>query len=213
MLRPDRMRIIDISPGVGPRTAVFPGDVPFERAVSRDFGRGDALELGSMRSTLHIGAHADAPSHYHPDGEGIDARDLGLYLGPATVVEVDVPPRTRLGPGHLGGGELKPRVLFKTSTFPDPRRWTGDFAALSPRLVSHLASLGTRLVGIDTPSIDLADDPALETHREVHRNDMAVLEGIVLEGVPPGDYLLCALPLKLEGADAAPVRAVLLEGT
>ena len=77
--------------------------------------------------------------------------------------------------------------------------------------MENLASQGVVLVGIDTPSIDLSQDKLLESHQAVARNDMAILEGIVLDGVAPGNYTLIALPLKIEGADASPVRAVLLD--
>ena len=67
-----------------------------------------------------------------------------------------------------------------------------------------------QLVGIDTPSIDPERDKDLLSHQAVFQNDMAVLEGIVLDSVPDGVYTLIALPLKLRGADASPVRAVLV---
>jgi arylformamidase len=68
-----------------------------------------------------------------------------------------------------------------------------------------------KLVGIDTPSIDLAEDKILQSHHAVARHDMAILEGIVLDQVKPGMYQLIALPLSIERADATPVRAVLLK--
>jgi arylformamidase len=67
------------------------------------------------------------------------------------------------------------------------------------------------LVGIDTPSVDLFASQDLEAHKACLRHDVAILEGLVLDGVPPGTYELIALPLKLVGYDASPVRAVLRE--
>ena len=90
--------------------------------------------------------------------------------------------------------------------------WNEDFASLSPALIDQLASEGVRLVGIDTPSIDPMDSKALPSHHAVARRDLCILEGVVLAGVPDGVYTLMALPLKWMGADASPVRAVLLEG-
>jgi arylformamidase len=103
-------------------------------------------------------------------------------------------------------------VLLRTGTFPDPDQWNEDFAALSPELVHALAAQGVRLVGIDTPSVDPMTSKALEAHNAVADHDMAVLEGVVLDAVPPGLYTLVALPLRIEGADASPVRAVLVAG-
>jgi arylformamidase len=100
-------------------------------------------------------------------------------------------------------------VLLVTGTFPDPRHWNEDFAALEPDLVDALHALGVRLVGIDTPSVDLFSSKDLPAHKRFLAHDMAILEGLVLKDVPQGLYELIALPLKLEGFDASPVRAVL----
>ncbi|HEY1860761.1 MAG TPA: hypothetical protein VGG61_10425, partial [Gemmataceae bacterium] len=101
------------------------------------------------------------------------------------------------------------RVLFATGTFPDPERFNQDFAALSSELVLGLHEQGVKLIGIDTPSVDLFDSRELPSHQAFLRCDMAVLEGLVLRDVPVGLYELIALPLRLEGFDASPVRAVL----
>ena len=106
-------------------------------------------------------------------------------------------------------GTLPPRVLLVTGTFPNPRQWNSNFAALSPTLVDHLHGQGVRLIGIDTPSVDLFDSKDLPAHQRFLAHDMAILEGLSLDGVPAGVYELIALPLKLAGFDASPVRAVL----
>jgi arylformamidase len=102
-----------------------------------------------------------------------------------------------------------PRVLFATGTFPDPERFHEGFAALSVELVEVLAARGVGLVGLDTPSVDLFASKELPVHARCLDLDLAILEGLVLDGVPEGLYELIALPLKLEGFDASPVRAVL----
>lgn len=104
---------------------------------------------------------------------------------------------------------LPPRVLIGTGTFPDPNQWNNDFAALSPELVDHLHVRGVRTIGIDTPSVDLMDDKQLLAHKRFLAHDMAILEGVVLRDVPAGTYELIALPLRLVGFDASPVRAIL----
>lgn len=206
-------RIHDISPRVTPEIAVFPGDVPFSRQVSMAFDRGDTLGLSSITSTLHLGAHADAPSHYHPEGVGIDAVDLGVYLGPCRLVRARAPAGARIRREHLVDLALDaPRLLISTGSFPDPDSWRDDFQSLDPGLVDELADAGVRLVGIDTPSVDPADSKDLPTHARLHARGVANLEGLVLEHVPPGRYTLVALPLRLVGADASPLRAVLVEG-
>ncbi len=101
------------------------------------------------------------------------------------------------------------RVLIATGTFPDPEQFNTDFAALSPKLVRRLHEQGVKLIGIDTPSVDLFDSKDLPSHQMFLRCDMAIVEGLVLKDVPEGMYELIALPLKLVGFDASPVRAIL----
>jgi arylformamidase len=206
--------LIDISPTLHAATAVWPGDVGLSRVVSLDMQRGDNLTLSSMTTTLHVGAHADAPSHYARHGADIAERPLELYYGPCDVVHAKVDRGERLAPRHFEAAVITtPRLLIGTGSFPDPDQFSTDFASLSPELVDWLAKLGVRLVGIDTPSIDPFADRELAAHNAVLRNDMAVLEGLVLAHVPAGAYTLVALPLKIAGADASPVRAALVSHT
>ena len=205
------MRYFDISPKISHQIAVYPGDVPFSREVGMAFEKGDNLLLSSIRTTLHLGSHADAPNHYHARGTDIASRSLDYYLGRCQVVRVRPKSGQRLYPEDLKGIPiLEKRILFHTGSFPDPDRWRGGFHALSPQLIEDLADRGAVLVGIDTPSVDPETSKALESHQAIYRRDLAILEGLVLDRVPEGCYILIALPLKIEGADASPVRAVLL---
>ena len=174
-----------------------------------DIERGDNMTLSTLHGTVHLGAHADAPNHYGRNAAGIDARPLAPYLGRCRVLDIAVGRGERIPPGAVPHPVSAPRVLFKTGTFPDPENFNEDFAALSVELVERLHEEGVILVGIDGPSVDLFDSKDLPAHQVFLRNDMAILEGIVLACVPAGDYELIALPLKLEGFDASPVRAVL----
>ncbi len=201
--------LIDISPVLSPRVAVWPGDVAFSRDISVSFAGGGNLDLSAIRTTLHVGAHTDGPSHYAAGAPGIDARPLETYFGPCEVLRVHIGRGERIFPRHFPSEPRCRRILLCTGTFPDPDRFDTDFAALSAELVDWLADFGVILVGIDTPSVDLYADKALEAHSAIHRRDLAILEGIVLDHVEPGIYRLIAFPLRIEGADASPVRAVL----
>jgi len=204
-------RIIDISPTINADLAVWPGDTPFSRDVNLSIAEGANIDLSAIRGTVHLGAHTDAPNHYTAGGAGIDERDLSLYLGPAQVISVDVEPGARIRPEDCPVDIQAPRVLFKTGSYPDPTHFNADFCSLSPALIEKLAGEGVRLVGIDTPSIDPAESKDLPSHAMVAAHDLAILEGIVLDHVDDGVYTLIALPLRIEGADASPVRAVLLD--
>lgn len=201
--------IYDVTPVVSPRLGVWPGDTPLSREVLCDLSKGDNTTLSTLRATVHLGAHADAPSHYDAKGATIEQRDLLLYLGPCQVIRVNVDRGTRLRKEQVGVAIEAQRVLFATGTFSDPEHFNTDFAALSPELIDWLAGQGVRLVGLDTPSVDLFESKDLPSHAACKRHDLAILEGVVLRDVPDGVYELIALPLKLEGFDASPVRAVL----
>ena len=203
------MALIDISPVIDATIAVWPGDTPYARTVNVDMAAGGNLTLSDIRTTLHVGAHADAPSHYSATGDDIAARSLHYYVGPCSVIRVDVGAR-RIVPADLEGKRvMATRVLLSTGTFPDRRAWNDDFASLSPELVDWLHGMGVITIGIDTPSVDPFDSKALEAHQALARHDMANLEGLVLDHVAEGNYELIALPLRLAGADGSPVRAVL----
>ncbi len=201
--------LYDISPVLSPRLAVFPGDTGLSREVLLDLARGDGITLSTLRATAHLGAHADAPSHYGSEGRPMDRQPLERYLGPCQVMRVPVPRGGLVTADRLPARVTQPRLLLATGTYPDPDRWNADFAALDPALVDALHAGGVRLIGVDTPSVDPADSKTLPAHARVLAHDMAILEGLVLEGVPEGVYELIALPLRLEGFDASPVRAVL----
>lgn len=205
-------KIFDISPEISADTAVFPGDTVFSQNVLMDCKKGDHLGLSAFTTTPHIGAHTDAPNHYHATGVGISERRLDYYLGTCQVVEVNIARGERVRLKDIKDKNIScPRILFKTNSFPNPNQWNNDFNSLSGEVVDWLAKNGVRLIGIDTPSIDPADDKELESHMRVFNNDMAILEGIILDQVSEGKYQLIALPLKMKNLDASPVRAVLVE--
>ncbi len=206
-------KIYDLTPKISNRLGVYPGDQPFERKVAMSFAKGNHLELSSMLTTLHLGAHADAPSHYHAGGKTIEQRPLSYYMGPAQVVRVrGLKPKERVMPQHMRVEISSPRILFDTMSFPNPEKWNPDFNSLSPELLTMLADQKVKLVGIDTPSVDPEDSKALESHQILFHRDYAVLEGLYLKDVPEGLYTLIALPLPIEGGDASPVRAILISG-
>jgi arylformamidase len=201
--------LYDISPLISRRLQVWPGDTPPSREVLYDLQRGDTITLSTLRATVHLGAHADAPSHYGLGAPAIHERDLEFYLGRCQVIRVTVPRGRGVTPGDLPTPVAAERLLIATGTYPDPEQSNEDFAFLSPDAIDVLHRQGVILIGIDTPSVDPFTSKDLPAHRAFLAHDMAILEGLALADVPPGLYELIALPLKLEGFDASPVRAVL----
>ncbi len=201
--------IYDITPPITDALEVWPSDTPPSREVLLDMKRGANITLSTLRATVHLGAHVDGPNHCAVDAPAIDQCALDDYVGPCQVVRIAVPPRALIIPGHVLPEVKAERILFATGTYPDPNRFRPDFAGLAPELIEYLADRGVRLVGIDTPSVDLFESDGLPAHLACLRRRVAILEGIVLDGVPEGLYELIALPLRLVGFDASPVRAVL----
>lgn len=201
--------IYDISPLIDERIAVWPGDTNFSRAWQCQIKDGSNIDLSTITTTVHIGAHADAPSHFHSDGVTIDRVAIEPYWGPCTVITVRRRPLIMpedVAPALAKGAR---RILVRTDTQPDRTVFPTDFSAFSPEAVRAMGAAGVVLIGIDTASVDPFSSKALPAHQELYRCNIRNLEGLSLEHVPDGEYELVAIPLKLAGGDASPVRAVL----
>ena len=205
-------KIWDISPPVAPGSPVFPGDTPYAQEWSATLAPGCPVNVSRITLSPHMGAHADAPLHYDPEGTAIGAVGLEPYLGVCRVIHA-------IGKGPLvewqhfehAVRDMPARVLVRTYERMPVDRWDPQLAAYAPSTIERLAASGVRLVGIDTASIDPAESKTLDSHLVIRRLGLRVLENLVLDDVPEGDYELIALPLKLVTADASPVRAVLRE--
>ncbi len=204
------MKFWDISPPVEARSPVFPGDTPYSQRWSATLGDGCPVNVSAVTLSPHVGAHADAPLHYDPAGLPVGALDLAPFMGPCRVIHA-------IGCGPLiewhhlahAAQALPPRVLVRSFERAPVDRWTDAFSAFAAATIERLADAGVQLVGIDTASVDPADSKTLPSHQVLRRRGLLVLENLVLDEVPEGDYELIALPLKLMTADASPVRAVL----
>ncbi len=210
MTAPEAPSLYDISPLVDEKTAVWPGDTPY---AARDLLRmedGAPVHLSTLTLSCHTGAHADAPGHYVRGAAGIDAVPLARYLGPCLLVDVK-PKDHAVRPADLLGVDLKgaERLLLRTGCIKDRTAFPDPLTCLTVELVGHLAAAGIVLVGLDSPSFDRFDSKDLPVHKALYAAGIANLENLALAGVPPGRYELIALPLKLKGRDASPVRAVL----
>jgi len=205
-------RLWDISPPVREGSPVFPGDTEYQQRWAATIGPGCPVNVSTLTLSPHVGAHADAPLHYDPQGAPIGTLELAPYLGRCRVIHA-------IGCGALvqwqhlqhAAHELPQRVLVRTYERMPVDRWDAQLAAYAPETVERLADLGVWLIGIDTASIDPAESKSLDSHQVIRRRNLRVLENLVLDEVPEGDYELIALPLKLVTADASPVRAVLRE--
>jgi arylformamidase len=204
------MELIDISPPLRVGMGVFPGDAAYQVSQTFTIGPGCPVNVGSIAMSTHCGAHADAPLHYDAQGASIDKLELGDFIGPARVIDAR-------GAGLLCQFEeiasaldgAPPRLLFRLMERLDPMRWPTGFRALAPEAIGQMAARGTRLIGVDVPSVDPETSKDLPSHMACNRHDIRIVENLMLADVAAGDYELIALPLKLQGLDAAPLRAVL----
>lgn len=210
------MILIDISQPMGPDTAVWPGDRPFTREWTMSRVAGDTVDVAAVAFSVHTGTHIDGPGHVL-DGPGAGQLPLDPFVGPAVVVDgrafvTGDPPL--VGSKLLDGVDstAAPRVLIRTRDAVDPGTFPDKFAALAPSLGRRLVEEGFVLVGTDAPSIDPMDSRSLESHRILARAGIPNVENLMLSGVSPGRYTYIGLPLRLEGADSSPTRAVLVAG-
>jgi arylformamidase len=208
------MRIHDISRPVNADIGVWPGDTPFDFRFVARIAEGASVNVGRIEMSVHTGAHVDAPLHF--DDAGLDAANVPLerYLGPCILVDVRPSARGIL-PEHLPEGTAeaveRTRRLLVRSYARRPAAFDEGMAHATPELADWLSERGAVLLGIDTDSMDAFESKELPAHRRLNEHGVAILEGIDLSRVSPGEYELIALPLRLEGADGSPVRAVLVE--
>lgn len=204
-------RIWDISEPLERSTATWPGDSPFERDWVMRIDAGHSCNVSTIRTSVHNGTHGDAPMHFLDAGQSIDEVSLESYLGPCRLVAVE-PTADGFVPAsafdRLEGCE---RVLFRTSETHDHEVFDEGFCALGAEAAQRAIEVGLRLVGLDTPSIDHCDSKTMTGHKILLGGGVAILENLDLTGVPEGDYELIALPLKIRGGDASPIRAILRE--
>ena len=202
----------DISVLVHAGTPEWPGDTPYSCRWTWDMAQGASVQVSAITLSPHVGTHADAPLHVRPGAAGAGALPLEAFAGPARVLTVSGLP------GDVEADDLLPRVpagterlLLRTGLTIADGRFPDDWPALTAACAAVLVARGLRLLGVDCPSVDRRASTTLATHHALFDGGAAVLENLDLRDVPDGEYELVAYPLKLEGLDAAPVRAVLRE--
>jgi arylformamidase len=206
--------LYDISVLTGPESINYPGDTEFRREEVSSIRRGSPFNLSKLVMSAHTGTHIDTPAHFIERAETIDQYPVNDFILPARVIEIedkDCIKVQELSEHEMVEGEA---VLFKTDNSASGRCRSGLFSEryvyLSGEAAEYCVQKRVRLVGIDYITIDLPGDDAFPVHHRLLGNNILILEGIDLEKVPPGRYILSCLPLRISGAEASPVRAVLL---
>jgi arylformamidase len=212
------MKIWDISRTLSDDLAEWPGDEPFHFRLTKTMAEGQSINLGAIGMSVHNGTHADARFHFDTNGESIEKAPLEIYLGRAAVVDL-TEAFSRSKEKHLITVEdLQPyaeeiaessRLLVKTGRWSDSTVFPNQIPVIAADVPSWLQKSGVRLIGLDLPSVDEIDSKSLQNHNALAAAGIAIVESLDLTRVGSGIYNFAALPLKIAGADGAPVRAVL----
>ncbi|MFN8374715.1 MAG: cyclase family protein [Anaerolineae bacterium] len=205
------MTLYDITRTITPTLAVWPGDTTFSARALLKLSEGASVNLTTLTLSAHTGTHADAPYHYSDNGAFPAQMPLEKYIGSAHVATI-----TRRSGGivpadfdaHALDGMQRLLIHTWVSDLPDDQ-WPDDFPYPTVELIDWLAARGVVLMGVDMPSVDEFHSKTLDCHHRLLHHGIVNLETIVLKGVPDGVYELVALPLKLDGVCASPVRAML----
>jgi arylformamidase len=210
-------RIWDISQTLRAGLPVWPGDIPFDCSVTAAVEDGSSVNLHRLTLSTQSGTHAECSRHVRDDAVDLAALDLSAFMGACELRDVS-------GTHHVNSeGVISAsavldrlpsrleRLVLRTFANPEWNVWPAGFRALEPELIEAIAARGCRLIATDAPSIDPETCKQLRSHHACHRAGMAILEGVVLDGIPEGRYELIALPLPILGIEATPVRAVLRE--
>ncbi len=205
------MRLYDVTLPIYAGMPVYPGDPEVSREPRLAVAAGDAANVSLLTMGSHTGTHVDAPRHFFDGAPGVDRLPLTALVGPARVVEVMTAESVEAALLSVADPCAPPRVLLKTRHPARDPAETGprESAALTPGAARRLVEAGVRLVGVDGPSVDPAASAGFDAHRILLRAGIVILEGLDLSGVPPGDYELICLPLKIRDGDGAPARVLL----
>jgi arylformamidase len=212
------MKIWDISRTLSNDFAEWPGDEPFRYRVTSEIAKGASVNLAAIGMSLHNGTHADARFHFDINGDSIEKAPLDIYLGPATVVDLAEAFSNAAEKHLITREDLRPhaediaatsRLLLKTGRWSDSTLFPKKIPVIAADVPAWLQKNGVKLLGVDLPSMDELDSKSLQNHHALAEAGIAIIESLDLKDVAPGIYNLAALPLKIAGADGAPLRAVL----
>jgi arylformamidase len=206
-------RIYDVSVPIRSGGLVYPGNPEIDITLQQAVARGAGANVSAIKFGSHTGTHADAARHFFDDGQTVDKIPLDRLIGPALLIgfadDVRAIGAADLAQHDLGG---KKRILLRTrnSALLSNREFAADYTYLAPDGAQYLVDNNVELVGIDYLSIEQFHSGHHQTHRILLERSVVIVEGLDLSAPPPGEYQLICLPLRIEGCDGAPARAVLV---
>ena len=211
------MQIFDVSRALANDLAPWPGDTPFHFELKWKMAEGATVNVGAVEMGVHNGTHADAPFHFAEGAETIDRMPLETYLGDAVVVDLTrlfATDRTRLITiadieSCAVALESAPRLLLKTGVWNDSKIFPEAIPVIAADVPEWLRARKVKLIGLDLPSVDPIEAKKLVNHHALAAAGIAIVESLDLSAIEAGTYHFSALPLRIKGGDAGPVRAIL----
>jgi arylformamidase len=216
------MKIFDISRALSNDLAPWPGDTPFHFELKWKMAEGATVNVGAVNMGVHNGTHADATFHFDESGDSIERMPLDAYVGDAVVVDLtglfggaeDGFDKTRqIGVADLEAFsaliERAPRLLLKTGVWKDSKVFPEWIPVIARDVSDWLRERKVKLLGLDLPSVDPIEAKKLTNHHALAAARVAIVESLDLSEIEAGIYHFAALPLKIAGGDAGPVRAIL----
>jgi arylformamidase len=207
------MKIFDISRPLFNGLAPWPGDTAFHFELKWKMAEGATVNVGAVTMGVHNGSHADAPFHFQQGADTIERMPLETYFGEAVVIDLtnqfEDGTRREITIADLSGADSAPRVLLKTGVWKDPEIFPEWIPVIARDVAKWLGERNVKLLGLDIPSVDTIEAKVLVNHHALAGANIAIVESLDLSAVEAGTYHFSALPLRIDGGDAAPVRAIL----
>lgn len=203
---------IDISLTIKTGRIVWPGDPEVEVTKLMQIEKGDICNTRLLKCPVHVGTHIDAPLHFIKGGEGIETLPLSSLAGNAKVIEIkneEKIPLNEIEDKEISEGDI---ILFKTinsSLYLKEAAFNENYIYLSTEAARYLVSKNISTVGIDYYSIAGINDNIVECHEILLGTKVTIIEGLDLSEITAGEYEFVCLPLKIEGSDGAPARAII----
>ena len=205
------MDFYDVTLPITNSLITWPDDPPVIVRKTCSISLGNACNVSELKFGSHAGTHIDAPYHFEENGATVDQIPLRYLIGKASVFALNTEEkigRDDVASLNLSGVE---RVLFKTknSTYWNLPEFTKDFVYITKEAARYLVDCRIKLVGIDYLSVEKFGNDGADAHHAFLSNGVVIIEGLDLRGVPPGNYEITALPLRILGGDGSPARVVL----
>jgi arylformamidase len=211
------MKIFDISRPLFNGAAPWPGDTAFHFELKWKMAEGATVNVGAVTMGVHNGSHADAPFHFQQGASTIEQMPLEIYLGDAVVIDLSKKFGTERTQ-QITIADLEPsanalvsapRLLLKTGVWKDSKVFPDWIPVIAPDVAGWLGKQNVKLLGLDLPSVDTIEAKILVNHHALEAAEIVIVESLDLSEVEAGTYRFSALPLRISGGDAAPVRAIL----